>query len=42
MQITEEKLGYVSDGVPVTRLKPNGETELVRAKVMDFANVDNN
>lgn len=42
MQINEEKYGYLRDGVPVTRLKPNGETELVRAKVMDFANVDNN
>lgn len=42
MQINEEKYGYLRDGVPVTRLKPNSETELVRAKVMDFANVDNN
>ena len=42
MQINEEKYQYLRDGVPVTRLKPNGETELVRAKVMDFANVDNN
>ena len=42
MQINEEKYGYLRDGVPVTRQKPNGETELVRARVMDFANVDNN
>ena len=42
MQINEEKYGYLREGVPVTRQKPNGETELVRAKVMDFANVDNN
>ena len=42
MQINEEKYGYIRDGVPVTRLKPNGETEQVRAKVVDFANVDNN
>ena len=42
MQINEEKYRYLRDGVPVTRLKPNGETEQVRAKVMDFANVDNN
>lgn len=42
MQINEEKYGYVRDGVPVTRLKPNGETELVCAKVIDFGNVDNN
>ena len=42
MQINEEKYQYLRDGVPVTRLKPNGETEQVRARVMDFANVDNN
>ena len=42
MQINEEKYRYLRDGVPVTRLKPNGETEQVRAKVMDLANVDNN
>lgn len=42
MQINEEKYGYLRDGVPVTRTKPNGETEQVRARVMDFANVDNN
>ena len=42
MQINEEKYGYLRDGVPVTRLKPNGETELLRARVMDFANVENN
>ena len=42
MQINEEKYGFIRDGVPVTRLKPNGETEIVKARVMDFANVDNN
>lgn len=42
MQINEEKYGFMRDGVPVTRLKPNGETETVKARVMDFANVDNN
>ncbi|MCQ2259231.1 MAG: HsdR family type I site-specific deoxyribonuclease, partial [Bacteroidaceae bacterium] len=42
MQINEEKYQYLRDGVPVTRLKPNGETEQVKARVMDFANVDNN
>ncbi len=42
MQINEEKYGYLRDGVPVTRLKPNGETETVRARVMDFANINNN
>ena len=42
MQINEEKYQYLRDGVPVTRLKPNGETEQVRARVIDFVNVDNN
>ena len=42
MQINEEKYQYLRDGVPVTRLKPNGETETVKAGVMDFSNVDNN
>ena len=42
MQINEEKYGYLRDGVPVTRLKSNGETEQVRARVVDFATVDNN
>ena len=42
MQINEEKYQYLRDGVPVTRLKPNGETETVKARMMDFANVDNN
>jgi type I restriction enzyme R subunit len=37
MQINEEKYQYIKDGVPVTRVKPNGETEEVRAKVIDFA-----
>ena len=38
MQINEEKYGFMLDGVPVTRLKPNGETETVKARVIDFAN----
>lgn len=42
IQINEEKYGYLRDGVPVTRLKPNGTTETVRARVLDFAVVDNN
>ena len=37
MQINEQKYQYIKDGVPVTRTKPNGETEEVRAKVIDFA-----
>lgn len=42
MQINEEKYQYLRDGVPVTRIKPNGETDTVRAKVVDFADIDNN
>lgn len=42
MQINEEKFGFMRDGVPVTRLKPNGETEAVKARVFDFSNVDAN
>ena len=37
MQINEEKYQYIKDGIPVTRTKPNGETEEVKAKVIDFA-----
>ena len=36
MQINEQKYQMIRDGVPVTRIKPNGETEEVRAKVIDF------
>ena len=37
MQINEQKYQYIKDGIPVTRVKPNGETEEIRAKVIDFA-----
>ena len=42
MQINEEKYHYIKDGIPVTRTKPNGETEEVRAKVIDFASPGKN
>ena len=42
MQINEEKYHYIKDGIPVTRTKPNGETEDVRAKVIDFASPQKN
>ena len=42
MQINEQKYQYIRDGVPVTRVKPNGETEEVRAKVIDFNAPDKN
>ncbi len=42
MQINEQKYQYIKDGVPVTLIKPNGDTEEVRAKVIDFAAPDKN
>ncbi|MEE0911358.1 MAG: type I restriction endonuclease subunit R, partial [Paludibacteraceae bacterium] len=42
MQINEEKYRYIKDGIPVTRTKPNGETEEVKAKVIDFASPGKN
>ena len=42
MQINEEKYQYIRDGIPVTRTKPNGETEEVKAKVIDFASPQKN
>ena len=42
MQINEQKYQYIKDGVPVTRTKPNGETEEVKAKVIDFASPEKN
>ena len=42
IQINEEKYHYIKDGIPVTRTKPNGETEEVKAKVIDFASPQKN
>ena len=42
MQINEQKYQLIRDGIPVTRTKANGETEEVRAKVIDFASPDKN
>ena len=42
MQINEQKFQYIKDGIPVTRTKPNGETEEVKAKVIDFASPQKN
>lgn len=36
MQVNEEKYTYIRDGIPVTRTKNNGETEIVKAKVINF------
>ena len=42
MQINEQKYQYIKDGIPVTRTKPNGETEEIKAKVIDFASPEKN
>ena len=42
MQINEQKYQLIRDGIPVTRVKTNGETEEVRAKVIDFASPEKN
>lgn len=42
MQINEQKYQYIKDGIPVTRTKLNGETEEVKAKVIDFASPQKN
>jgi len=42
MQINEQKYQLIRDGIPVTRIKPNGEAEEARAKVIDFASPEKN
>lgn len=42
MQINEQKYQLIRDGIPVTRTKPNGETEDVKAKVIDFQSPEKN
>ncbi len=42
MQINEQKYQYIRNGIPVTRVKPNGDTEEVYAKVIDFASPEKN
>ena len=42
MQINEQKYQLIRDGIVVTRTKPNGETEEVKAKVIDFASPEKN
>lgn len=42
MQINQEKYDYIRDGIPVTRTKPNGEMETVKAKIIDFQDPENN
>ena len=42
MQINEQKYQLIRDGIPVSRIKPNGETEEVKAKVIDFQSPEKN
>lgn len=42
MQTNKEKYGYIRDGIPVTQTKPDGETETINAKVIDFQDPENN
>ena len=42
MQINEQKYRLIRDGIPVTRTKLNGETEEVRARVIDFSSPEKN
>ena len=42
MQINEDKYKLIRDGISVTRTKINGETEEVKAKVIDFSSPEKN
>ena len=42
MQINEQKYAYIRDGIPVKRVKPNGDTEEVKAKLIDFNSPEKN
>ena len=42
MQINEQKYQFIRDGMPVTRIKPDGTSEEIKAVVIDFENIDNN
>lgn len=42
MQINEQKYQFIRDGIPVTRIKPDGTSEEIKAVVIDFENIDNN
>lgn len=42
IQINEEKYRMIRDGIKVSRVKPNGQTEEVRLQVIDFNNAENN
>ena len=42
LQVNEEKYYLIRDGIPVTVKKPNGQTEIKKAMVIDFQNPENN
>ena len=42
LQVNEEKYFLIRDGIPVTVKKPNGQTEIKKATVIDFQNSDHN
>ena len=42
LQVNEEKYHLIRDGIPVTIKKPNGETQIKKAMVIDFLNPENN
>ncbi len=42
LQVNEEKYFLIRDGIPVTVKKPNGQTEIKKAAVIDFQNPENN
>lgn len=42
LQVNEEKYYLIRDGIPVTIKKPNGETQIKKAIVIDFLKPENN
>ena len=42
LQVNEENYFLIRDGIPVTVKKPNGQSEVKKAVVIDFQNPDNN
>lgn len=42
LQVNEEKYYLIRDGIPITVKKPNGQTEIKKAMVIDFQNPENN
>jgi len=42
LQVNEEKYHLIRDGIPVTIKKPNGETQIKKAIVIDFLKPENN